>query len=642
MATAQRNNRSAGLRIETSFHHAPRNRWRDGDGVGGKDRTGADARAGNEGDRTNTSQDYHAPRCGTDEESSVLSSLHSSTPPISVPRHDDSIRQNSNIPHKPEDISSSPFGSFLQDDETSLDFEPAINATPSKQRSMERRLSQSEKLSHAQRFQPPKTSSLRNILPQDDDAITHGISQLGFNPSTRTYRIQRGIPSSYSRDGSATSPNEAIDRPTSLTSVSTVSPVMDEVQTPPSRGMLSPICVASPEQTYESPEDRSSWSGASATPFGSKPGRYRSIRDRSRRSTASSGKSPASMFLSMWNTTREESVLNPDDEGQMVGTDYVLGKVIGSGGFSVVKEAFKIVEGGPPKQLAVKIVKKQVPNKSERENDAVQAEFDHEVRVWRYLSHPNVLSLDAVYETDYATFCFTKFAIGGTLFDLVRQNRQGIGLQLAKKYTYQLACALRYLHQDARVVHRDIKLENCLLDPIEMPDGTQASNLLLCDFGMAEWVAGDNEDASSNPYEDAGDRPPPRSIGPADSSTSIAGSLEYASPELLNSKDGIIDPSVDIWAFGVIVYAVIVGSRPFQDSFQPRLISNICDGHWNRNAILGDNPECGVRRDALELVTGCLEMDYRKRWTVRDILSSRWLREFAENDNSPSESVWKL
>jgi serine/threonine protein kinase len=348
------------------------------------------------------------------------------------------------------------------------------------------------------------------------------------------------------------------------------------------------------------------------------------------------------MFLSMWNTTREEAVPNPDDEGQMVGTDYVLGKVIGSGGFSVVKEAFKIVEGGVPRQLAVKIVKKQVPDKSETENDAVQAEFDHEVRVWRYLSHPNVLSLDAVYETDYATFCFTKFAIGGTLFDLIRQNRQGIGLQLAKKYTYQLACALRYLHEDARVVHRDIKLENCLLDPVKMPDGTEASNLILCDFGMAEWISGDNEDASSNPYEDAGDRPPPRSIGPSDSSTSIAGSLEYASPELLNSKAGIIDPSVDIWAFGVIVYTVIVGSRPFQDPFQPRLISNIRGGHWNRNAILGGQLECDARRDALELVTGCLEMDYRKRWTVRDVLSSRWLREFAENDNSPSESVWKL
>jgi serine/threonine protein kinase len=327
----------------------------------------------------------------------------------------------------------------------------------------------------------------------------------------------------------------------------------------------------------------------------------------------------------------------------MVGTEYVLGKIIGSGGFSVVKEAYKVEESGETRRLAVKIVKKQVANKTERENDAVQAEFDHEVRVWRYLSHPNVLSLDAVYETDYATFCFTKLHIGGTLFDLIRQNRQNrrnLTMDLAKKYTYQLACALRYLHEDARVVHRDIKLENCLLDPVELPDGTKTSNLVLCDFGMAEWINADNEDASSEPYGDAGDRPPLRNIGPSDSSTSVAGSLEYASPELLDSVTGIIDPSVDIWAFGVIVFTLIVGSRPFQHSFQPRLISNIRQGIWDREAVLGDGADSEARRDALDLITNCLEMDYRRRWTVRDILSSRFVREFSAD--SPSDNAWKL
>ncbi|KAL5342306.1 kinase-like domain-containing protein [Aspergillus crustosus] len=646
METVQRSNRSPGLRIETSFHHLSRNRWRDGEEGG--ERREAEDRAGNEGDRTNISHEYGAHRCGTDEESSVLSSLHSSTPPISVPRHDDSPRQDG-IPHNPEDINSSPFDSFLQEDEESLDFDPAVTRTPGKQHSLERQLSQSERLNRARRFQPPKTSSLRNILPQDGD-VSNDMSHLDLGPSSRRYPMQRQATAGNTRDVLSTSPNgTAIDRPTSLTTVSTMSPIIDEVQTPPegSRGMLSPICVTSPTQAYDSPEHRSaSWSGISPTAFGSKVGRYRSAtRTRSRRSTASSGKSPASMFLSMW-STREEPAPKPDDEGQMVGTDYVLGKVIGSGGFSIVKEAYKVEESGETRRLAVKIVRKQVTDKTERENDAVQAEFDHEVRVWRYLSHPNVLSLDSVYETDYATFCFTKLAIGGTLFHLIRHNRQNnrsLELRLAKKYAYQLACALRYLHEDARVVHRDIKLENCLLDPVESHDGTKSSNLVLCDFGMAEWINGDSEDSSPDPYEDAGDRPPLRSIGPSDSSTSIAGSLEYASPELLDSKAGIIDPSVDIWAFGVIVFTLIVGSRPFQHTFQPRLIANIRGGVWDREAILGDGSDSETRRHALEMISGCLEMDYRKRWTVRDILSSRFLREFADAaSDSPSDSAWKL
>ncbi|KAL4816352.1 kinase-like domain-containing protein [Aspergillus spinulosporus] len=642
MATAQRSSRSSGLRIETNFHHGSRSRWGNGEHEG-EWREADEHRAGNEGDRTNISHDYDAHRCGTDEESSVLSSLHSSTPPISVPRHDDSPSQDA-IPHNPEDIgASSPFDSFLQQEQSSFGFDPALSVT---QRSIqpERQLSQSERLIRARRFQPQRTSSLRNILPQDDDELVNSVSQLGFSPDSRRSHIRRAVPTVLSREGLPGSPNG--DRPTSLTTVSTMSPVVDEVQTPPeaSRGMLSPICMSSPMQTYHSPEDRSaSWSGGSAVPFGSKLNRYRSgTTTRSRRSTASSGKSPASAFLSMW-STREEPAPKPDDEGQMVGTEYVLGKIIGSGGFSVVKEAYKVEESGETRRLAVKIVKKQVADKTERENDAVQAEFDHEVRVWRYLSHPNVLSLDAVYETDYATFCFTKLHIGGTLFDLIRQNRQNrrnLKMDLAKKYTYQLACALRYLHEDARVVHRDIKLENCLLDPVELPDGTKTSNLVLCDFGMAEWINADNEDASSEPYGDAGDRPPLRNIGPSDSSTSVAGSLEYASPELLDSITGIIDPSVDVWAFGVIVFTLIVGSRPFQHSFQPRLISNIRHGIWDREAVLGDGADLEARRDALDLITNCLEMDYRRRWTVRDILSSRFVREFSAD--SPSDNAWKL
>lgn len=332
----------------------------------------------------------------------------------------------------------------------------------------------------------------------------------------------------------------------------------------------------------------------------------------------------------------------------MVGTEYVLGKQIGFGGFSTVKEAYKVQENGETRSLAVKIVRKHVVGKSEKENDEVQAEFDHEVRVWRYLNHPNVLSLDAVYETDYATFCFTKFAIGGTLFDLVRQNRRGLGLELARKYSWQLACALRYLHEDAHVVHRDIKLENCLLDPVTMPNGTQASNLVLCDFGMAEWMSADSSVDSPDPYDDATDRPPPRNIGPAGSSTSVAGSLEYASPELLQSSSGIIRPSVDVWAFGVIVFAIVVGSRPFQDPFAPRIQANILSGKWNQDIVLGGTDDEAIRQDrgnALQLIRGCLDMDPGRRWTIRQVLSSDWLRGYAncpEGTPGTPETAWKL
>ncbi|PWY77352.1 protein kinase [Aspergillus heteromorphus CBS 117.55] len=642
MAQTVRNNGLAGLKLETSFQHTPRPRWRGEDGGRGA----TDEGDGFEGDRTNIFHDYHAPRCGTDEDNSALSGLHSATPPISVPRHDDYHKQDVSFPHKPEDLqASSPLDSFLQDRRPSIGFDSTAALDSGRRRPLEDS-GKGDSRSRTQRFQA-RGSSLRNSLPQDDDADDNG-SQVGR--SLRRQQGNRAIPTGIPRGGFPEENGTTdLDRPTSLTSVSTASPVMEELRTPPegSRGILpSPIVMASPVQTFASLDDRSSWSGSVMTPFGSKRGPRISTRQRSRRSTASSSKSPASMFLSMWSAGAEEPAPQPDDEGQMVGTEYVLGKQIGFGGFSTVKEAYKVEESGKTKRLAVKIVKKQISGRSEKENDEVQAEFDHEVRVWRYLSHPNVLTLDAVYETDYATFCFTKLAIGGTLFDLVRQNRRGLDMKLAKKYTYELACAVRYLHEDARVVHRDIKLENCLLDPTESSGGPESSTLVLCDFGMAEWMNTDNDDASSDPYDNVADRPPPKNIGPAGSSTSVAGSLEYASPELLQSDNGLISPCVDMWAFGVIVFTVLVGSRPFQDPFAPRIISNITSGNWNKDAVLGEETDPQLRQDredALELISGCLQMNVGRRWTIRDVICSRWLREFSEGgEDSPTEASWRL
>lgn len=642
MAQAERT-AFANLRLETSFERAHISEWRREE----ESRSAFDHGDGIEDDQTNSDY-YDTPRGDTDEDNSIINDLHSATPPISVPRHDEPATEDLGFPHKPEDVQASPLESFIQNQHPFISLSAHVAPNILQQpRALEEPLAKGDtRIRTPPRFQP-RSSGLRNTLSQEDDGSPEtNHARWSLNP--RRHQSQRALPARNNRIVSPTSPEA--EGPTSLTSLSTASPLGDELRTPPegARGMFSPVFMASPPQGSSSLGENDSWSGSAVTPFGSKSrGNRGSIPRRSRRSTASSAKSPASMFLSMWSCqeTREMPAPNPDDEGQMVGTDYVLGKQIGLGGFSVVKEAYKVEEHGEPRQLAVKIVKKQIPQRSEKENDEVQAEFEHEVHVWRYLNHPNVLTLDSVYETDYATFCFTKFAIGGTLFDLVRQNRSGIDMNLVKKYAYQLACALRYLHEDARVVHRDIKLENCLLDPIESHDGIQSCNLILCDFGMAEWMNTDNGPDSPDEYGDAADRPPPRNIGPAGSSTSKAGSLEYASPELLLSTNGIISPKVDIWAFGVVVFSAIVGSRPFEDGFQPRVSGNIIAGKWSQEAVLGEFGNPHIRQDreeALELIKGCLEMDTEKRWTVRDILSSRFLSGFTEYmDENPTVS-WRL
>ncbi|MCJ1393529.1 hypothetical protein MMC18_006404 [Xylographa bjoerkii] len=427
-------------------------------------------------------------------------------------------------------------------------------------------------------------------------------------------------------DLALSSPPPDFEHSTSLTSQTTASPVLEEVRTPPNGEidyLISPMIACSPWHQPTSLEESSAWPKPHRRASGSRAKSYtfervnslRLSRRQSTRSSTSSSISPATAFLSRWK--REEMTLEPDGEGQEIG-DYVLGKEIGFGGFSVVREAYTL-SGSDRIKRAVKIVRRQLNGKEEADNDRIQAEFEHEVSVWRCLSHNHILPLLAVYVTDFATFAFTRLNSGGTLFDLVRTNRQGLQPELARRYAYQLASAIRYLHEDVRIVHRDLKLENCLINLSGPEAASEGGNLLLCDFGLADFFTSDTRTVHSDSST--------YSIGPSDTSTSIAGSLQYASPELILSPIGLLSTAVDMWAYGVVCYALVVGDLPFQHIFQPRVQMMVLAGEWNESAIeIGK----GWADGAKDMIRGCLCMRPDKRWAVGRCLEGRWLGTFEQ------------
>lgn len=438
----------------------------------------------------------------------------------------------------------------------------------------------------------------------------------------------------------------------SLTSESTASSGIPEARTPTDSKMetcvISPISVFPPFYQPTSLEDTSAWPKPRRQPSASRSMSYSIESKRARRQgsrqgsttsrrSTSSNMSPATTFLSRF--AKEEATVEPDGEGQEVG-EYILGKQIGFGGFSVVREAYTI-EGDERVVRAVKVVRKQVAGKEDVENEQLQAEFEHEVGLWRCLGHRHILPLIAVHITEFATFCFTKLNTGGTLFDLVRNNRQGLSQDLAQRYSYQLASAVRYLHEDMHIVHRDIKLENCLIDISLNTAAKDGGNLLLCDFGLAEFATNENGRNSPDPYEAAADRPKPRNIGPSETSTSIAGSLQYASPELIMSPAGFLSSVVDVWAFGVVVYALLVGDLPFQHTFQPKVQMMILAGEWNEEALKTAKGSHGMEDHVLDIIHGCLNMHSDERWDIAKILRSGWLEGCQEMLEEISEK-WKL
>ncbi len=492
------------------------------------------------------------------------------------------------------------------------------------------------------------------------------------------------------------------DRVASLTSATTASPTVDEIRTPqePVEGsLLSPLPVTSPVEI--SPRDVSAdWSHIVPRPRSMRSKSYRtenssnvSLRKASRRSTAFSATpsvSPAGAFLSKWGRDEAAAMIEPDDEGQEIGdhSEYIIGRQIGFGGFSVVKEVFTI-ENGEKVRRAVKIVRKQVSGKSDQENETLQNAFEHEVSIWRFLRHRYVLPLIAVYDSPFATFCITQLNTGGTLFDLVRSTRKtgsvsgsdgvrwrSVEPRLARKYSYQLASAIRYLHEDVRVVHRDIKLENCLLDMSGPDAATEGGNVLLCDFGMADYITSENRASpeisatdddqplymassiraahqNGNDVPDCGSSPPDyqnghsryiaiphqhtdenganfarRSIGPSELSTSVVGSLHYAAPETIDAPRPLYSTALDIWSYGVVVYALLVGDLPFQHAFEPKLVLLVLRGEWDPSVLRRIVEERSAESDDLvlaeQLVHGCMRREIDKRWSIADVLATDW------------------
>ncbi|KAF2468829.1 kinase-like protein [Lindgomyces ingoldianus] len=416
----------------------------------------------------------------------------------------------------------------------------------------------------------------------------------------------------------------------SLTSEATASPPLEEVQTPldPSGDyLLSPIPATSPiEFPYSS--SRRNGSQRSRSYRADLADGEGSMRRTSRRSSTRSGRSissmsPAASFLSRYQSYDTPlKPTEPDDEGQGIGYDgeYIIGKQIGFGGFSVVKEVTTI-ENGARKVHAVKIVRKQLRDKSELENEQIQTQFDHEVEIWRFLRHPYILPLLRVYSTEYATFCITQLNKGGTLFDLIRdthrKKKNGLPLHLVRRYSYQLASAIRYLHNDVMIVHRDIKLENCLLDMTAPSAEVEGGNILLCDFGMADFIVSDQRDGPE-PHSVGANQ----NIGPADTSTSVAGSLQYAAPELFDASGPVFSTAADIWAYGVVVYTLLTAQLPFNEGLDIKTTMKIRRGEWNVELVRGaDAFQQASANDAIDLVRGCLHMDFEKRWTVSDVLT---------------------
>lgn len=244
------------------------------------------------------------------------------------------------------------------------------------------------------------------------------------------------------------------------------------------------------------------------------------------------------------------------DKGSKFG-DYYLGNTIGEGEFGKVKLGWK-QDGGV--QVAIKLIRRD----SVGSNPSRLAKIYREVAILRGISHPNIVRLHEMSETERHIGIVLEYASGGELFDYILNHRY-LKDTPARRLFAQLISGVGYLHKKG-IVHRDLKLENLLLD--------RNRNIIITDFGFAntfdphdELTEEEEIALSDRDYVKRSglDKVKQNGMRRGDLMQTSCGSPCYAAPELVVSDSLYTGRKVDVWSCGVILYAMLAGYLPFDD-----------------------------------------------------------------------------
>ncbi|XP_062423878.1 serine/threonine-protein kinase DCLK3 isoform X1 [Rhea pennata] len=283
------------------------------------------------------------------------------------------------------------------------------------------------------------------------------------------------------------------------------------------------------------------------------------------------------------NTSRRHAIKSRSD----VEKHYEIGRTIGDGNFAVVKECRHCISH---EIYAMKIVDK---SKLKGKEDMMESE----ILIIRSLSHPNIVSLIEVYETESEIYLILEYVPGGDLFDAIIESVKFTEHDAAVMIT-DLCEALVYIHSK-NIVHRDLKPENLLVQH----NADKSTTLKLADFGLAKQV--------TKPI------------------FTVCGTPTYVAPEILAEKGYGLE--VDMWAAGVILYILLCGFPPFrsQERDQEELFQIIKLGHYEFLSPYWDS----ISAAAKDLITRLLIVNPQKRYTARQVLQHPWIRTAGKTNN---------
>jgi serine/threonine protein kinase len=276
--------------------------------------------------------------------------------------------------------------------------------------------------------------------------------------------------------------------------------------------------------------------------------------------------------------------------------DYIVGKQIGQGAYATVRFGIHKDTG---RKVAVKVYEKYKLLDPQRRKSVRR-----EIKLMERMSHPNMVAFHDALDTPKQIYIIMEFVGGGSLHHYLKKHTcRRVEETKAKRLFYQVCQGIKYCH-DRHIVHRDVKLENLLLDE----NGT----VKIIDFGFSTII------------------PPGKKL------KTFCGTPSYMAPEIVARKE-YSGFCADIWAMGVLLYALLCGCFPFKGQNDKDLYRKIVKGVFYI-------PEF-VSQSSRALVTRILTVDMNRRPTVDEVLADPWFTSHPtelyalKNSHQPNVSV---
>lgn len=262
--------------------------------------------------------------------------------------------------------------------------------------------------------------------------------------------------------------------------------------------------------------------------------------------------------------TRDKEGRELVSEGEYMG-HYTYGKVLGSGYFGQVREATHRLTG---ESVAIKTLRK-------KQYAVARMRYPpREVTVLEALNHPNINRLLDKVVLDDRVNLILELVDGRELCDIVEHHT--VPEDTCREMWRQLLLGVEYMHS-VGVVHRDLKLENILID--------KNGNLKIIDLGFGNFF---QEGEMLNTF---------------------CGSPDYAAPELFKGRP-YSAPEVDIWSLGVCLYAMLSGCLPFVDT------PSLCAGRFTYHPSISNG--------AREIISLILKIHPGDRPSLQELKEHPW------------------